>query len=325
MLSEKSLFNNVLGYYCYTDGMSLEDVNEVVALPRANIALLNKSGLKYGEYIKLKYYNPTTKKFEDKFPAGSHIGWILHRSGFHCLTKGTYQFFSNEIWNPEKKDKDHTAIFKTADGNVVVGIEDLYNETLLSDKDCNDIIFHVTSYPEDALVVNTEIPEAPESDFVEEEVDVIQPLSLIIDLPETDELANDLYVASKSKLEVVDGYVTGVQDVLYIANSTTMNQMAVSTYAEDEKSRKVVVRTTIKLARSNDSEKLIEERLLTAYKRIRKNARNGLAVVQIERDACGGCFNKIPPQRKLDIALSKKLIVCEYCGRIIVSSEFENE
>lgn len=257
LLSEKSLFNNVLGYYCYTDGMSLEDVNEVVALPRANIALLNKSGLKYGEYIKLKYYNPTTKKFEDKFPAGSHIGWILHRSGFHCLTssvtKGTYQFFSNEVWNPEKKDKDHTAIFKTADGNVVVGIEDLYNETLLSDKDCNDIIFHVTSYPEDALLVNTEIPEAPESDFVEEEVDVIQPLSLIIDLPETDELANDLYVASKSKLEVVDGYVTGVQDVLYIANSTTMNQMAVSTYAEDEKSRKVVVRTTIKLARSNDS------------------------------------------------------------------------
>ena len=136
---------------------------------------------------------------------------------------------------------------------MVVGIEDLYNETLLSDKDCNDIIFHVTSYPEDALLVNTEIPEAPESDFVEEEVDVIQPLSLIIDLPETDELANDLYVASKSKLEVVDGYVTGVQDVLYIANSTTMNQMAVSTYAEDEKSRKVVVRTTIKLARSNDS------------------------------------------------------------------------
>ena len=75
------------------------------------------------------------------------------------------------------------------------------------------------------------------------------------------------------------------------------------------------------IARSNDSEKLIEERLLTAYKRIRKNARNGLAVVQIERDACGGCFNKIPPQHQLDIRMHKKIIVCEYCGRILVDQE----
>ena len=75
------------------------------------------------------------------------------------------------------------------------------------------------------------------------------------------------------------------------------------------------------IARSNDSEKLIEERLLTAYKRIRKNARNGLAVVQIERDACGGCFNKIPPQHQLDIRMHKKIIVCEYCGRILIDQD----
>jgi predicted nucleic acid-binding Zn-ribbon protein len=50
----------------------------------------------------------------------------------------------------------------------------------------------------------------------------------------------------------------------------------------------------------------------------RKNARNGLAVVTIQRDACGGCFNKIPPQRQMDIANRKKIIVCEYCGRILV-------
>lgn len=72
--------------------------------------------------------------------------------------------------------------------------------------------------------------------------------------------------------------------------------------------------------RSNDNQKFIEERLLRAYKRIRKNARNGLAVVQIERDACGGCFSKIPPQRQLDIRMHKKIIVCEYCGRILVDS-----
>ena len=62
----------------------------------------------------------------------------------------------------------------------------------------------------------------------------------------------------------------------------------------------------------------IEERLLTAYRKIRSNARNGLAVVTVDRDACGGCFNKIPPQRQLDIRSRKKIIVCEYCGRILI-------
>ena len=68
-------------------------------------------------------------------------------------------------------------------------------------------------------------------------------------------------------------------------------------------------------------EALVDARLLQAFKRIRKNARNGLAVVYIQRDACGGCFNRIPPQRQLDIKMRKKIIVCEYCGRILVDSE----
>ncbi|PID91614.1 MAG: hypothetical protein CSA96_07200 [Bacteroidetes bacterium] len=70
--------------------------------------------------------------------------------------------------------------------------------------------------------------------------------------------------------------------------------------------------------KSGSLEEIIEPRLLTAYRKIRGNARNGLAVVPVERDACGGCFNKIPPQRQLDIASRKKIIVCEYCGRILV-------
>lgn len=74
-------------------------------------------------------------------------------------------------------------------------------------------------------------------------------------------------------------------------------------------------------AKSEKIESFIEPRLLTAFKRIRKNARNGLAVVTIQRDACGGCFNKIPPQRHLDIASRKKIIVCEYCGRILVDKD----
>jgi hypothetical protein len=68
--------------------------------------------------------------------------------------------------------------------------------------------------------------------------------------------------------------------------------------------------------RSEDLQSRIEDRLLVAYQRIRKNARNGLAIVQIERDACGGCFNKIPPQHQLDIRMHKKIIVCEYSGSL---------
>jgi len=73
-------------------------------------------------------------------------------------------------------------------------------------------------------------------------------------------------------------------------------------------------------AESNKSSDIIEERLLIAYHRIRKNAINGLAVVIIHRDACGGCFNKIPPQRQLDIRQRKKVIVCEHCGRVLVDA-----
>ena len=71
----------------------------------------------------------------------------------------------------------------------------------------------------------------------------------------------------------------------------------------------------------HEYEAKIESRLLTSFKRIRKNARNGLGIVYVQRDACGGCFNKIPPQRQLDIKMHKKVIVCEYCGRILIDPE----
>ena len=69
----------------------------------------------------------------------------------------------------------------------------------------------------------------------------------------------------------------------------------------------------------------IDERLLAAYDRIRRNVRNGLAVVTVKRDACGGCFNRIPPQRQVDIRQGKKIIICEYCGRILVADPDETQ
>ncbi|MGC6429357.1 MAG: zinc ribbon domain-containing protein [Flavobacteriales bacterium] len=74
------------------------------------------------------------------------------------------------------------------------------------------------------------------------------------------------------------------------------------------------------LAKSEKAQKVVDERLLTAYNRIRSNSKNGLAVVSVDRDACGGCFSKIPPQRQLDIKAHKKIIVCEHCGRILIDA-----
>ena len=79
------------------------------------------------------------------------------------------------------------------------------------------------------------------------------------------------------------------------------------------------------LTKVEKAESKIEERLLIAYKRLRKSAVNGLAVVTIDRDSCSGCFNQIPPQRQLDIRQRKKIIVCEHCGRILVDEAFADD
>lgn len=79
------------------------------------------------------------------------------------------------------------------------------------------------------------------------------------------------------------------------------------------------------LSKAEKAEKKIDERLLIAYHRLRKNAKNGLAVVTIDRDSCSGCYNQIPPQRQLDIRQRKKIIVCEHCGRVLVDEEYALE
>lgn len=92
---------------------------------------------------------------------------------------------------------------------------------------------------------------------------------------------------------------------------TELEEIIAETKQEEEKLRE----------KAKNLEATIEPRLLQAFKRIRKNSRNGLGIVYVQRDACGGCFNKIPPQRQLDIRMRKKIIVCEYCGRIMIDPE----
>ncbi len=90
-----------------------------------------------------------------------------------------------------------------------------------------------------------------------------------------------------------------------------LDEIVTETKAEEEKLRE----------KAKNLEMSIEPRLLTAFKRIRKNSRNGLGIVYVQRDACGGCFAKIPPQRQLDVRMRKKVVVCEYCGRILIDPE----
>ncbi len=96
---------------------------------------------------------------------------------------------------------------------------------------------------------------------------------------------------------------------------TELDEIVAETKQEEEKLRDEV----------KDLEAKIEPRLLQAFKKIRKNSHNGLGIVDVQRGACGGCFNKIPPQRQLDIRMRKKIIVCEYCGRIMIDPELAAE
>ena len=122
--------------------------------------------------------------------------------------------------------------------------------------------------------------------------------------------ANARIEEKKQELAANQELISERQDDLEVKKSE-LDEIMEETRAEEDKLKEKV----------KDLESKIETRLLTSFKRIRKNARNGLGVVYVQRDACGGCFNKIPPQRQLDIKMHKKIIVCEYCGRIMIDPE----
>ncbi len=126
--------------------------------------------------------------------------------------------------------------------------------------------------------------------------------------------ANYEIESKKSELEALSALIEEKNEDLRL-KKTELDQIIVETKKEEEDLRVL----------AKNLEDGIDNRLLTAFKRIRKNARNGLAVVPIERNACSGCFSKVPPQRQLDIRQRKKIIVCENCGRIIVDHEMTDE
>jgi Zn-ribbon protein, possibly nucleic acid-binding len=131
------------------------------------------------------------------------------------------------------------------------------------------------------------------------------------------EYSNKKIRESKEAIQEKSVEIQVIQDKLdgrkldLVQKTGELDEIVSETKQEEEKLRE----------KAKTLESVIEPRLLTAFKRIRKGARNGLAVVYIQRGSCGGCFNKIPPQKQMDIKLRKKVIVCEYCGRIMVDPE----
>ena len=111
-------------------------------------------------------------------------------------------------------------------------------------------------------------------------------------------------------VEVAENHLADREHIL-AEKKGELNEIVSETKQDEEKLRDQAKKLEVK----------IEPRLLAAFKRIRKNARNGLGIVYIQRNACGGCFNRIPPQRQMEIKMHKKVIVCEYCGRIMIDPE----
>jgi hypothetical protein len=139
--------------------------------------------------------------------------------------------------------------------------------------------------------------------------------NLEIQLAEKNKAQNEANVLHKTEIiNACSTQITEKEDELKIKQSE-LNKIIKETEKEEVSLMKDSAR----------AEKVIDERLLNAYKRIRSKVANGLAVVSVERDACGGCFSQIPPQRQLDIQMHKKVIICEHCGRIMVDANILEE
>lgn len=118
----------------------------------------------------------------------------------------------------------------------------------------------------------------------------------------------------EADIRVTEDQIASQQNIL-VEKKEALDTIIKETRAEEEKL----------VAQAKELEEYIDERTLKAFKRIRRNARNGLGIVTVDRSACGGCFNRIPPQRQIEIRMHKKVIVCEYCGRILIDPALVDE
>ncbi len=200
--------------------------------------------------------------------------------------------------------EDEVAGLRTRIGNISGSIEEIKQEEAKRRNKIEEAKAMIEKYTED----QNNVRNNREYDLLAKEIE-FQTLEVEFCEKKLRQYAGDL----KAKNEEIDRTNALLEERIGALDDkrNELEEIVSETKEEEEKLRD----------RAKVLEGTIEPRLLQSFKRIRKNTRNGLGVVYVQRDACGGCFNKIPPQRQLDIKMRKKIIVCEYCGRIMIDPE----
>ena len=200
--------------------------------------------------------------------------------------------------------EDEVAGLRTRIGNISGSIEEIKGEEAKRRAKIEEAKAMIAKYTED----QNNVRNNREYDLLAKEIE-FQSLEVEFCEKKLRQYAGDL----KAKHEEVERTNALLEERLAALEDkrNELEEIISETKEEEEKLRD----------RAKVLEGAIEPRLLQSFKRIRKNTRNGLGVVYVQRDACGGCFNKIPPQRQLDVKMRKKIIVCEYCGRILIDPE----
>ena len=200
--------------------------------------------------------------------------------------------------------EDEVAGLRTRIGNISGSIEEIKNEEVKRRNKIEEAKAMIAKYTED----QNNVRNNREYDLLAKEIE-FQTLEVEFCEKKLRQYAADL----KTKNEEIERTNAQLEERLAALEDkkNELEEIVAETKEEEEKLRD----------RAKVLEGSIEPRLLQSFKRIRKNTRNGLGVVYVQRDACGGCFNKIPAQRQLDIKMRKKIIVCEYCGRIMIYPE----
>ncbi|MBQ1177971.1 MAG: hypothetical protein IIX50_02925 [Bacteroidaceae bacterium] len=200
--------------------------------------------------------------------------------------------------------EDEVTGLRTRIGNILGSIEEIKGEEAKRRIKIEEAKAMIAKYTED----QNNVRNNREYDLLAKEIE-FQTLEVEFCEKKLRQYAGDL----KAKNEEIERTNVLLEERLAALDDkrNELEEIVAETKEEEEKLRD----------RAKVLEGTIEPRLLQSFKRIRKNTRNGLGVVYVQRDACGGCFNKIPPQRQLDIKMRKKIIVCEYCGRIMIDPE----
>lgn len=200
--------------------------------------------------------------------------------------------------------EDHIKGLNTRINNFKTEIEDLRRKSIAEKEKINEVKTKIARYEEQL----NEVRNNREFDDLTKQI-TYEKLEI--------ELAEKHISEYARQIDAISNEVTATEETLkdrmhiLEEKKSELDEIVSETKQDEEKLRE----------QAKEIEPKIDARTLTAFKRIRKNARNGLGIVYIQRNACGGCFNRIPPQKQMEIKMRKKVIVCEYCGRIMIDPE----